>query len=460
MIIYLHVEISARELDGKLLLATLAAARGHEVVLSDLEIILKGLLRGYLNPGIYHTKSLTPSKTKIDRHQKIINQGSIITSIDEESGIDREGYEKFSKTRYSRETIDQSSAVFSWGEEDFETLKKNYKEYSNKIYKTGSPRVDLCKEIFFDYWSNPKLNINKSYVLISSNMKVCSYNSFADRLKIMRENGYFKRSPELFKEEFLLRSNDYLKAMVFIDAIKHISEYNNGYDIIVRPHPTETSDCWKVLLDGTPNVFIEKKGPINPWIKNSFAVMHHGCTSAIEATLSNKPLVTYVPSELKHHPLHNQLTNKLGFLINTKEDLLKKLNHLHDEIKKNHEINKNFYLPLDISKKIYLDNELAAEKMVKIWEKITSKKDFKSINLTKLKFFILKLKINRLVGDTLKLFSSKFKSLGTRKNNQKFPKFNIAEINERVEKFRKILKIESKLECILLADRTIIIRKL
>ncbi len=91
--------------------------------------------------------------------------------------------------------------------------------------------------------------------------------------------------------------------------------------------------------------------------------------------------------------------------------------------------------------------------------KISDQKNFKSINLTKFKFFIFKLRINRLAGDTLKLFSSKFDSLGTRKYNQKFPKFNIKEINERIEKFRKILKIENKLQCILLADRTIIIRK-
>jgi surface carbohydrate biosynthesis protein len=459
MIIYLHVEVSARELDGKLLLATLAAAKGHEVVLSDLEIILKGLLKGHLNPGIYHTKSLTPSKFKIERHQKLIDGGSIITSIDEESGIDREGYEEFSKTRYSKETINQSSAVFSWGEEDFEILKKNYKEYSNKIYKSGSPRIDLCKEMFFDYWNDPKSSINRPYILISSNMKVCSHNSFADRLSFMRENGYFKRSPGLFKEEFLLRSNDYLKALIFIDAIKYLSDNNNGYDIVLRPHPTETSNCWKVLLEGIPNVYVEKKGPINPWIKNSFAVIHHGCTSAIEATLSKKPLITYIPPELKDHPLQNQLSNKLGFLINTKEELLKKINHLYDETKSNHKIDKNFNLPLEISKKIYLDDELAAEKIIKIWEKISGQKNFKSINLTKFKFFIFKLRINRLAGDTLKLFSSKFNSLGTRKYNEKFPKFNIKEIKERIEKFRKILKIENKLQCILLADRTIIIRK-
>ena len=35
MNIYLHVEISARELDSKLVLAILAASRGHEVIVFE-----------------------------------------------------------------------------------------------------------------------------------------------------------------------------------------------------------------------------------------------------------------------------------------------------------------------------------------------------------------------------------------------------------------------------------------
>ena len=44
MNIYLHVEISARELDSKLLLATLAASKGHEIIVSSLEVIEKGMI--------------------------------------------------------------------------------------------------------------------------------------------------------------------------------------------------------------------------------------------------------------------------------------------------------------------------------------------------------------------------------------------------------------------------------
>ena len=49
MNIYQHVEIAIRELDSKLLLATLAASRGHQVIVSDVESIEKGLKKKYLH---------------------------------------------------------------------------------------------------------------------------------------------------------------------------------------------------------------------------------------------------------------------------------------------------------------------------------------------------------------------------------------------------------------------------
>ena len=65
MNIYIHLENVIRELDGKLLLGVLAASRGHEVIISDLESIDKGIKRGFLVPGVFHTKSLTPSKLNL-----------------------------------------------------------------------------------------------------------------------------------------------------------------------------------------------------------------------------------------------------------------------------------------------------------------------------------------------------------------------------------------------------------
>ena len=129
MNIYIQVEVSSRELDSKLLLATLAAARGHQVIVSSVREILSGIKRGILPPGIFHTKSLSPGIEKIARHQSIIDTGSMITSIDEEGGLIDHGYDRFARARYSEKSIGQSSAVFGWGSEDVDTLKRIYSKH-------------------------------------------------------------------------------------------------------------------------------------------------------------------------------------------------------------------------------------------------------------------------------------------------------------------------------------------
>ena len=463
MNIYLHVEISSREFDSKLLLAILAASRGHQVIISNIEILEKGLKRGWLPPGIFHTKSLTPDVFKMKRHQDIINSGSKVTSIDEESSIDRFGYEEFSNLRYSKESIDQSSAVFTWGDEDFETLKKKYLSNSEKIFKTGSPRVDLWRPSILEYWKTPKTIPKKPFLLVSSNLgSIFESISLKERIGIMKENGYLDRSPRLLKEKFLRVSNDFNKAIIFTEAIKHLSKYNNGYDIVVRPHPIEDIDMWKILLKGTPNVHVIREGAISSWVKKSFAVMHHACTTAIECTISNKPLVTYVPSELKNHIYQENHSNQLGHKVDSKDKLLEKINSLF-ELALNRKVETKIQsLPPSVLKKVYIDkNELSAEKIVKVWENILSQKIYKPINVTLLRIFILKMNINRLIGDFLKIFFKSYLGpIGTKKNNQKFLKINHSDVNYSIKKLQNLLKIKKKIEFKLISDNTILIRRL
>ena len=75
----------------------------------------------------------------------MIDKGFMITSLDEEGNLNDYGYDGDAKTRFSDQTIEQSTAVFGWGADDVDTLKKVYPNYSHKIYKTGSPRADLWK---------------------------------------------------------------------------------------------------------------------------------------------------------------------------------------------------------------------------------------------------------------------------------------------------------------------------
>lgn len=454
MNIYLHVEISNRELDSKLLLATLAASRGHQVIVSDIVGIEKGVKNGLLAPGIFHTKSLSPHKDKIARHKNMIDKGFIITSIDEEGNLNDFGYDGFAKTRYSDKTIEQSSAVFGWGSEDTDTLKKTYPNQAHKIYKTGSPRADLWKPFFSDYWKTPVSIPEKPFLLISCNTGYANnISTFGELIKFENEMGRFQRYPKQLETRIGRSAEDFNKIIEYIKAVKYLSHNNNGYDIVLRPHPAEDIEAWKIILKDIPNVHVVREGPINAWVKSAFALMHNCCTTALEATVLKKPVVTYIPFKQKYSP---QLANELGFIVFTLEELLNKVNAIFNSSKTINQKKLDGTLPSVISNKIFFDDELAANKMIKIWEKLENKKlsrssDFKKFRIL-LKYMTFKKKIKKILKSFL---PNRFKHID---KNPKFSDLNQCVINEKIKKFQKILGLRNNVECDLLSKKTIYIR--
>jgi surface carbohydrate biosynthesis protein len=451
MNIYIINEISSRELDSKLLIAILAAERGHQVIISDLEGIVKGTEKGFLAPGIFHTKSLTPTNYKLKCHKFFIDKGFKVTSLDEEAGIDLNGYEEFSKTRFSDKSIELASAVFGWGDDDVNTLKKKYSKYASRIHKTGSPRVDLWKSTFSSYWNIPKSIPKKPFLLVSSNMAAA--NGYLESHKIYelrRNNGYFDRDPSLIRKAFVREAEAMLKTGAFIEAIKYLAKNNNCYDIVLRPHPMENIKIWKTYLNSIPNAHVIREGPITPWVKNAFAVMHNGCTTALETTVSKKPLVTYMPfkTDFDNHP-----PNHLGHHAKSPEELSNILKSIFIDTKfKGQNKNRNEISKI-LDKKIFLDkNELAAEKIIKLWENLIDNNHSNYSNWTRFRWLLRKNKIRKLIG------IAKRKILGTLKENNKFPPFKQDDIFNRIDRFQNITGIKD-LKIQILSDRTLLIKK-
>ena len=113
----------------------------------------------------------------------------------------------------------------------------------------------------------------------------------------------------------------------------------------------------------------------------------------------------------------------------------------------------------ELGVKIYIDNdELAAEKIVKIWERITNKDLTKPSNWTKFQWLLRVMKFRKTTGKILKkLFQVRF---GSVKENYKFPPLDEQNICARVKRLQDILEIDKNLECKLLSERTILIKRL
>ena len=454
MNIYLSVEISARELDSKILLATLAAARGHYVVVSDLESILEGVSQGVLTPGIFHTKSLTPAEHKITLHKLLVKKGFKITSNDEEAGVEQDGFDWFVKNRFSDQMIDLTAAIFTWGSQDTKSLKKFYPKHSSKIHMTGSPRVDLWKPFFSNYWSVPKGAPLKPFLLVSSNMGPSNGKGFFERYKMKKKLGYYQRGPEALERDYSQAAESFLKTYSFINALRILSEKKNDYDIVFRPHPSENIEIWKTYLEDIPNIYVVREGSISAWVSNAFVVMQEGCTSAIEATINRTPVINYSGFQ---EISYQTKPYSLGFNVNTPDDLLLKVNSIFKnlESKSQKDVHENF--PAIVHDKIYLDkNELAAEKIVNLWETLDDNSTSKFPNFKMFKLLLKIKKYRKMIGKLRRnLLLNKSKVLN---DDEKFPLLKEDDIQMRVKKFQDILGIE-KIKCELLSDRTILIKK-
>ena len=157
---------------------------------------------------------------------------------------------------------------------------------------------------------------------------------------------------------------------------------------------------------GIPNVHVIREGSITAWVNNAFAIMHNSCTTALEATVSQKPLVTYIPFEQEHG---YELPNGLGYRVTSKDELLNKVNGLFDNIKSSDQNNLDTPIPEQVSKKIYIDNsELAAEKIIKVWERLASDNEVssKSSNFMLFKCLLKFMKFNGMIGRVLKRLST------------------------------------------------------
>jgi len=330
MNIYIPIEIKVRELEGRTILALAAAERGHTVVIGEKKDTIGLAAKGKLPPGIVLMKSITPHDHMLRMLERLKKNGHSITSQDEESGLLDESYDTFARLRYSEESLVYADAVFGWGEHDSNSLKKIYPEYSDLFKPVGSPRVDYWRKEFAGYFEDPDeeaLLDGKPYIMVVSNFgTLLNENRFWNVMARLREAGYFDRKDNREFHEY--ENFAYQTGLVgeFIKMIRHLSEKYPEMTILVRPHPVESVDGWEKLIgDRYPNVVVNREGTISRWIRNSLTIIHNGCTSALEAYVSEVNCIAYRP---RPHHIEREIPNRASIQAMNLDELTRYIDEM------------------------------------------------------------------------------------------------------------------------------------
>jgi len=455
MNLYLDVEIASRELDSKLLLATLAAKDGHHVFISSISLFRSLFKRGLIRKGVFHAKSLTPKESKIRLHHDLRAKGFKVTSIDEEAGLITFDYERFACQRFSEETISQASAVFCWGPHDAQELVRIYPSFKDKIHCTGSPRVDLWKSQFSSFWKIPKSMPARPYLLFSSNFTLLhNYRPFWERVKSEREAGSYKRDPKKVSNKYHRLLEQMRLIYHFINAIEYVADACKDIDIVVRPHPVENPEYWKAYLEPQPKLHISRSGSITPWVNNAIAVIHNGCTTALEATVSGTPVITYIPIEQKYG---NELPNRLGTRVHTKRELIDAVAAAVNKKSSNRQYTLPHANKIIEHKIYYREHELAADRIIKIWGKIGQDLPSETNDWNRISRLLNLARIKRRIRSILPFVRPSTANVSAQ--SYKFPPLDSREITEKMDRLKSCLGITTQFDVRILDARGILVKK-
>jgi len=292
------VENQVRELDPKLLLACIAARRGFTCLIGSRREMHFHIAS--FSPGIYLSKSITAASDAMFRIMRKL--GHIILAWDEEALV-HPPPEIYFVRRLSPVAMEFVSHLFAWGQDNVE-LWRQYPQLPNglEIRVTGNPRNDLLRPEIHSYYEKKVEELQNSYgnfILINTNFN--HVNAFYPGLNLFMPSDKpgrkprFGRSAKGMPREYAEGLRDHKQAVfeTFQTLIPDLENAFPGYNIIVRPHPTENQEVYLKIAAQCERVQVTNEGNVAPWILASEAVIHNGCTTGVEAYVMRVPAISY-----------------------------------------------------------------------------------------------------------------------------------------------------------------------
>jgi surface carbohydrate biosynthesis protein len=314
----LPVESQRRELEPKLLLACVAASRGMRVFLGSrtrIDFRIAAFPR-----SVYLCKSMTPRSVKMFRIMRML--GHEIAVWDEEALV-HPAPQQYYQRRLSAEAMRHVSTLFAWGEENAELFRK-YPDYpGTPIHVTGNPRVDVLRSELEPFHREEADRIRArfgDFLLVNTNFAMV--NAFLPTLNLLRSDGAPGGAPRT--GAFAVGwERDYVEALAahkralfehFKALLPRLAAAFPERTIVVRPHPTEDPAPWETAAAPLRNVEVVAEGGIAPWLLATRALIHNGCTTAIEAFIMRVPAVAYRPvrSERCDNHFPNAVSHEAG----------------------------------------------------------------------------------------------------------------------------------------------------
>lgn len=287
MNLYLPVEVKNRELHAKLLLAKHAAEHGFNVILGRKNDLNELVAR--MPPGIYFGLGAFENFRQFFARLKA--RGFVVV-VNEEEGLVTYSDSMYIDMRVSRDTLAQLDELFTWGDENQRVLSTAFPEFADRFKVTGNPRFELLKAENRKVYAAEMDEIRRQYgryVLICTSFS--AINHFDPKLDYLASLIQKKTLRSAESIENFKRYCEVKKTILadLLQAIPRLAALDDSINIVVRPHPSENMDLYRAFARQFPNVHVDARFSVHPWIIAADALIHHYCTTSIEALAAGTP---------------------------------------------------------------------------------------------------------------------------------------------------------------------------
>lgn len=321
------IETLARELDIRIVWATYLAKHGITSLFGDRRII--HTLSKNMQNGTYVGKQafMAAKGGRYKIYNRLVKNSFTRIYMEEEGAVffgDEGDWINELSARSDLPSLQKKDHIFTWGDHWKTYYLTNLDaDQQVNVQTFGHPRFDIYRPPLSQIFARSVESITSKYgrfVLVNTNV------GFANNGAGI-EDTFSKRFG--FYSDEKTRLNATANWAATVATMAHIVELvhniavplaKQGLNILVRPHPSEGMEFYNAAFRMLDNVKVVREGSPTPWILASEAMIHDGCTTAIEADIGGILPISFRP--VTQNELKLPLPNSLGIIAKTSKEVL------------------------------------------------------------------------------------------------------------------------------------------
>ncbi len=325
-LLYIEIELKAREFEARALLALHAAAQGLDVVIGQKRAINR-LGYGRLPPGIMLVKTM--NGTDVQRVKEASKAGHMVVVLDEEAFGGSGRRPLWMRLNTDPQALAAADMIIAQGREYADLLTQVFPDAADRIRVLGNPRVDLYRP---EFRKAPTPGSAGRRILICSQSQVCNPRaiSFPDLVGLhvrgvpMGEDiggQVIAGTKEVFAFEISMIPQ--LQAVT-----RAVSQAFAETPVLFRPHPAEDAGLWERAFAGLANVTVSSAGSMSDALQDAMALVYvRGCATGLEAHFQEVPIVRFDGDARVAEP-GDWISSAIGFPARSADDVVAALRRI------------------------------------------------------------------------------------------------------------------------------------